>query len=292
VKQKLAHEKVSAAGQQAKEEPDAGFSQASSALSLAQRVRCFWSRSPIGIAHMQGRRKEMEDEDLISSFSLKNGEKAQVYGIFDGHGGSDAAQFAKKNLTPLLQKALDRYGSSDEGVFAAFKEAFAELDRYYRGDAGSTLNVAIRIGDALWVCNVGDTRAILVEEGEVTQLSKDQSPDDPQIKRGIIKRGGVVLNRGCPRVGGIIAVGRALGDRCAVGMVHTPKITKFTVTPGAHLVIACDGIWDVASTTQAGAFIQECIKKKFSCKEMAERLIHKAFNAGSKDNLSALVVRL
>jgi serine/threonine protein phosphatase PrpC len=243
----------------------------------------------------------MEDAHLVTSFSLASREMVDLYAIFDGHCGREAADFAEEHLATYLQRSLSRYtaagDASDEKIFAALKEAFAELDHAYpEKRAGTTLNVVIRLGEALWICNVGDTRALIVHEGATLQLSRDQKPNHPDIRQGIEKRGGFIeCIYGVWRVGRILSVGRALGDRDIVGIVHTPKINKIflkDLMPGTHLVIACDGIWEACSTNQAGAFLRECMAQKYSCQRMAEALVQKAYIAGSQDNLSALVVRL
>ncbi len=294
VRTKLRQEQALASLQRIYQKPCADFAVATPPLSYDT------SDAKVGIAHEQGRRPTMEDAHLVTSFSLATREMVDLYAIFDGHRGRDAAVFAEEHLATYLQRALSRYTAagddSDVRIFAALKEAFAELDAAYQGTAGSTLNVVIRLGEALWICNVGDTRALLVQEGQILQLSRDQRPDDPDIRKGIEKRGGFVgCVYGVDRIGGILSVGRALGDHAIAGIVHTPKITKISLKDlkaRAYLVIACDGIFDVCSTTQAGVFLRECMARHYSCQRMAEALTQTAWAAGSKDNLSTLVVRL
>jgi protein phosphatase 1G len=50
---------------------------------------------------MQGWRKRMEDSH-ISDLSLGNEIKSNVFGVFDGHGGKEVAQFVKKHFTEEL----------------------------------------------------------------------------------------------------------------------------------------------------------------------------------------------
>jgi serine/threonine protein phosphatase PrpC len=57
-----------------------------------------------------------------------------------------------------------------------------------------------------------------------------------------------------------------------------------------HLILACDGIYDVASTVQiAQASIEN---RHLSAQDLAGHLVFSAFTSGSFDNLSVLVVKL
>ena len=59
---------------------------------------------------------------------------------------------------------------------------------------------------------------------------------------------------------------------------------------GTHLILACDGIYDVASTRQVAQGVKG--DKDGSSMQLAQNIVHSAYMAGSKDNLSALVVKL
>lgn len=259
----------------------------------------------IGIAHMQGKRDSMEDEHLVTDISFKAGASslsAEIYGIFDGHGGSSASEFSKNHFADELKKSLEKFnrnGLSEEGIFAAIKEAYLNLDNAYKGSAGSTANVAIILNNELWVANVGDTRAVLNNGGTAIQLSEDQKCDNQKYVKGIVKRGGNIINVGIPRVNGNLAVPRAIGDHDIKGIaghnciVHSPKITKIPLSEiknNSALILACDGVWDVCSSPQAVEF--EKRHHAQSPDDVAEGLIVKAYNAGSSDNLSAMVIRL
>ena len=52
---------------------------------------------------MQGWRKRMEDSH-ISDISVGNNGKIHVFGVFDGHGGKEVAQFVKNHFTEELMQ--------------------------------------------------------------------------------------------------------------------------------------------------------------------------------------------
>ncbi len=59
------------------------------------------------------------------------------------------------------------------------------------------------------------------------------------------------------------------------------------------LLLACDGLWDVMSTSEAVDLVREIYASgEVSVKRMAEELLDIALDKGSKDNISATVVKL
>lgn len=257
----------------------------------------------VGVCHAQGRRPTMEDAHLATSFNLVIKDKSypiELFGVFDGHGGDKAALFVSKHLEKELQKALLEFNPdslSDEGIWNALKMTTVRLSESFkrRGDgSGTTATIALMLDGKLWTANVGDSRTILENKGKaIFQLSEDAEPNDPRYKKSIEKRGGKVINIwGVHRINGNLAVGRAIGDAAVgKGMTARPKITMMPLSeiqPGSHLILACDGIYDVASTRQIG---KAAAQNKEPAGSFAKGIVYSAYQANSSDNLSALVVQ-
>lgn len=60
---------------------------------------------------------------------------------------------------------------------------------------------------------MGDSRAVLSKGGKAVALSVDHKPNRLDERRRIENAGGVVVWAGTWRVGGVLAVSRAFGDR-------------------------------------------------------------------------------
>lgn len=262
----------------------------------------------LGIASCQGFRSSMEDADLAvhDSFKVKELPYAfDVFGIFDGHGGAEASDFVKKHLVQYLKFALEQNNLetlTDEGIFKALKSCFQNLDTDYKNSDGTTATVAIIINGNIWVANVGDSRTILTtKDGKVIQASEDAKPNIERYRKKIEKLGGTVtLDQLTYRVNGILAVARSVGDhevkgpngKCSISA--SPKITCFPLKDfsDGHLVLACDGLYDVAITNEVGAAINKMASNSLDVKDMAHRLVYHAISSGSKDNVSVMVVKL
>lgn len=247
----------------------------------------------VGVCHYIGRRDEMEDEHLTTSFDLNirgTVYPVQLFGVFDGHGGGQASAFVKQNLQQELHNTLSEFcvdGLTDKDIFNAIKITFFRLKSKFQEESGTTATVAMILDGKLWTANVGDSRTIL-DNG--VQLSEDAKPNDPRYQKGIENRGGKVLFN---RVNGILGVARAIGDHNVGAVSARPKITVLPLSdipPNSRLILTCDGIYDVASTRQVASAVKA--NKDQSVEELAKNIVYSAYQAKSQDNLSALVVKL
>lgn len=251
--------------------------------------------------HYIGRRPEMEDESLAVSFNLHIGGKdypVQLFGVFDGHGGKQVSSYLKTHFQEKLTQTILEFnanGLSSAGIWNALKMTTVRLDQDFQrefphlGTPGSTAAVAMLLDNQLWCANVGDSRIAMNCNGTPYQLTEDAKPDDPKYKKGIEHRNGMVFGG---RINGILAVGRAIGDHSLNGAASGRcKITRvpFEIPPGSVMVLGCDGIWDVASTKQVVAAIQEHQNDSLNC--IAKNIVYSAYSSGSMDNLTCMLVR-
>lgn len=80
-------------------------------------------------------------------------------------------------------------------------------------------------------------------------LSVDHKPNSKEERQRIENAGGVVVWAGTWRVGGVLAVSRAFGDRPLKRyVVATPDIKEEQLRDeDEFLILASDGLWDVIS---------------------------------------------
>ena len=99
------------------------------------------------------------------------------FGVFDGHGGSKAADFAAKNLDKkVISEVSKKCGDSIED---AIKEAYLTTDMdFLKEDVGGgtcCVTAVIHKGD-LVVSNAGDCRAVMSRSGVAEALTSDHQP--------------------------------------------------------------------------------------------------------------------
>lgn len=156
----------------------------------------------------------MEDAAcVIDSFGGDAG--TGYFGIYDGHGGRNVAEFLRLHLHGNVEKELRAKG--DRSVEECLKSAFliTDVEANATGEqaSGSTAAVCIirRAGGKRYVftANCGDARAVLCHNGTAVRLSHDHKATDLAELRRIEAAGGIVMRK---RVMGVLAVARSFGD--------------------------------------------------------------------------------
>ncbi|CAI9287169.1 unnamed protein product [Lactuca saligna] len=190
-----------------------------------------------------------------------NGKKVGLFGVFDGHGGARAAEFVKHNLFTNLLKHPKFISDTKSAIAEAYSDTdkeFLKSENNQMRDAGSTASTAIIVGTRLLVANVGDSRAVICRGGNAYAVSRDHKPDQSDERRRIEDAGGFVMWAGTWRVGGVLAVSRAFGDRLLKQfVVADPEIEEEKIDESLEfLILASDGLWDVVTNDEAVAMIK------------------------------------
>uniref|UniRef100_A0A1J3IP27 protein-serine/threonine phosphatase n=1 Tax=Noccaea caerulescens TaxID=107243 RepID=A0A1J3IP27_NOCCA len=243
-----------------------------------------------GYSSLKGKRATMEDffETRISDV---DGQMVAFFGVFDGHGGARTAEYLKNNLFKNLVTHDDFISDTKKAIVEGFKQTDEEYLIEERGqpkNAGSTASTALLIGDKLIVANVGDSRVVASRNGSAVPLSNDHKPDRSDERQRIENAGGFIIWAGTWRVGGILAVSRAFGDKqLKPYVIAEPEIQEDDISTLEFIVIASDGLWNVLSNKDAVA-----IARDISDAETATRkLVQEAYARGSCDNITCIVVR-
>nr|KJB29101.1 hypothetical protein B456_005G084400 [Gossypium raimondii] len=243
-----------------------------------------------GYSSFKGKRPSMEDfyETRISEV---DGQMVAFFGVFDGHGGSRTAEYLKNNLFKNLSTHPDFIKDTKTAIVETFKQTDADYLNEEKGqqkDAGSTASTAVLLGDRLLVANVGDSRVVASRAGSAVPLSIDHKPDRSDERLRIEDAGGFIIWAGTWRVGGILAVSRAFGDKLLKPyVVAEPEIQEEEIDGVDFIIIASDGLWNVLSNEDAVALVQHITDAEAA----ARKLIKEAYARGSSDNITCVVVR-
>ncbi|XP_039032102.1 probable protein phosphatase 2C 76 isoform X2 [Hibiscus syriacus] len=202
-----------------------------------------------GYSSFKGKRSTMEDFHDIKTSKI-NGKTVCMFGIFDGHGGSHAAEYLKQHLFENLMKHPKFMSDTKLAISETYPQTdvdFLDSQRDIYRDDGSTASTAVLVGNHLYVANVGDSRTIISKAGEAIPLSDDHKPNRSDERKRIENAGGVVMWAGTWRVGGVLAMSRAFGDRMLKQfVVAEPEIQYKEIDEEFELlVLASDGLWDV-----------------------------------------------
>lgn len=241
----------------------------------------------------QRHRSSMEDSwIMVDAFGGVEG--SAFFAIFDGHNGTNAAEFSMAQLHLFLSR-YRRGGKFTlpeqfEKAYRATHDAMgSEI-----GKSGCTVVSVLldRAAGQLHVANAGDSRAILVKQGgAVERLSKDHKPSDPDEKRDVEARGGIVVNN---RVSGILGVSRCLGDYRAEKYVsRSPSFKTVSLAKtDCALLLACDGLFDVLTDQDVAQVVTNSLATGTKAEKICKILCDMAINKGSTDNVTVMLVLL
>ncbi|KAH9307880.1 hypothetical protein KI387_035791 [Taxus chinensis] len=248
-------------------------------------------RITFGYSSFQGKRATMEDFYEAKITKVED-QMVGLFGVFDGHGGSRAAEYLKQRLFDNLIKHPQFASDTKLALTETYQQTDADFlkeeSSIYRDD-GSTASTAVLVGDRLYVANVGDSRAVILKAGEAVALSEDHKPNRSDERQRIEQAGGNVMWAGTWRVGGVLAVSRAFGNRLLKRfVVAEPEIQEEIIKDDVDcLVIASDGLWDVVSNEDAVSLVKSIEDPEAAARKLTET----AFNKGSADNITCVVVR-
>ncbi|XP_047972212.1 probable protein phosphatase 2C 6 [Salvia hispanica] len=300
-----------------------------------------------GLSSVCGRRPEMEDAVTTLPRLLKipirmlTGDQGvdggttclshltgHFYGVYDGHGGSQVANYCGDHLHLALNEELDVMinnlddnASCEEKWRRAFTRSFLKVDDEIGGKAsleplapetvGSTAVVALVCSSHIIVANCGDSRGVLYRGKEAIALSIDHKPNREDEYARIEASGGKVIQWNGHRVFGVLAMSRSIGDRyLKPWIIPDPEVMFVPRTRDDDcLVLASDGLWDVMTNDEACDLARKRIllwhKHNGStlplergqgidpaAQAAAEYLSNRALQKGSKDNISVVVVDL
>ncbi|GFY82117.1 protein phosphatase 2C family protein [Actinidia rufa] len=245
----------------------------------------------------KGRRRAMEDR-YSAVVDLQGDSKQAFFGIFDGHGGAKAAEFAANNIDRNIMKEVAR--RCEEDIEEAVKDGYLTTDTEFlkEDSSGGTCCVTALIhkGD-LVVSNAGDCRAVLSRGGVAEALTVDHRPCREDERERVENLGGYVdCCHGVWRIQGSLAVSRGIGDRhLKQWVVAEPETRILRISPECEfLILASDGLWEKISNQEAVDLVHPlCIgvdnPEPFSaCKKLADL----SKTRGSTDDISVMVIQL
>jgi protein phosphatase len=213
--------------------------------------------------------------------------------VADGMGGQAAGEKASQMATEIIPRVLGEQvpsaTSADDirkivrkAIVQANEEiiSLGQLDRDFRNMGTTVVGVAwvpkFR-DDCLFVSGVGDSRAYLLRDGKIEQLTIDHSLAQALVEAGTITPEEAKEHRFKN------VLWKYLGSK-EVG--EGPEVKTIFVRPGDRLLLCTDGLCGVVPDDRVGQSMQEH-KEAQSC---SEALCQLALDMGSRDNVSCIIL--
>lgn len=215
-----------------------------------------------------------------------------LYIVADGMGGHQSGEVASHLAVQgagfsLLDKLLktqifERKGFTEQEVKdllqEAVKKAQALISQRVPG-GGTTLTLALILGDRVFTAHVGDSRLyVLSENGKLNLSTKDHSLVKRLVDLGEITEADAATH---PQRNVLY---RALGQTDAL----EPDLDQFTLKKGDLILICSDGLWGVVDKAALKVILED---DGLDLDQKACALVDAANQAGGPDNISVVLVK-
>jgi serine/threonine protein phosphatase PrpC len=215
---------------------------------------------------------------------------ARYFLIADGMGGQAAGEKASEMATELIPQRLDDSIDFDKGdpkkVLKSIDEAvaYANLEIMALGEVdpayysmGTTLAFLVSAGGSFYIGGVGDSRVYRLQNNMLEQLTTDHSLTQALVDAGTIEQENVATHRYRN------VLYRYLGTKEGGNGTEARQLKP---EPGDRFLLCSDGVTDGLDDEA----IAQLLSENDHPQNAAEIIVKAAEDAGSKDNITAVVV--
>jgi len=262
-----------------------------------------------GLTHVGRVRKENQDHFMLctvhpqvvvhgtslpdaESLPLR-GERVATYmlvadGVGGGSGGGEASRLTLATIMQYVASSLRSYhaaGTASDTEFhqaltGAALEAHAAVREKQAQEPDSkmatTLTLAVAVFPWMYVTQVGDSRCYRYWDGELTQLTHDQTVAQGLADEGVIPAD-LVARSPFSHV-----LSSAIGGDAAL-----PVVTRIEIPRGCVILLATDGLTKYVQNAE----IRERIEGMGSSEQLCRSLLETALERGGSDNITLIAAR-
>jgi PPM family protein phosphatase len=210
--------------------------------------------------------------------------EAPLFGVADGMGGHLAGDVASRTAVETITTRAEQDSPGDTGSLARLvREANHEIWKKAQSDAslhgmGTTCTLAMLDDTSLHIAHVGDSRAYLFRDGDLSQITEDHTLVGRMVREGRLRP------EEAERHPQRSIVTRALGVDPDVE-VDTQTIE---LREGDRILICSDGLSSMVDQDS----IAEVLDDKADPQDASELLVQLANDAGGEDNITAVVIEV
>ena len=212
--------------------------------------------------------------------------RSPLFAVADGMGGAQAGEIASRIAVETLGGGVPDAGPDhplEERLADLVREANERIHDLSRSDdrragMGTTMTAALVGEDEITLAHVGDSRAYLFRDGQLTRLTRDHSLVDELVEKGKLTPEEA---RTHPQRS---VITRAVGPE--------PRVQVDTQTASARdgdrFLICSDGLTTMIDEPE----IADILAAAPSLKEAGHQLIDAANEAGGRDNITVVLFRV
>ena len=236
-----------------------------------------------------GRRRKSNEDAMLAS--VEHG----VFVVADGVGGRAAGEVASSITIDTFQEAASDLAEAvrayaarpewstrnavlellDSVCQTASRRVYDEAETHARRGMTTTLVAAVVGGGSCFLAHVGDSRAYLVRDGLIRQLTEDHSMVNELVRSGQMSRDQALRSRY-----------RNVITR-AIGLYPTVQadLMSLEILPGDRVLLSSDGLSDMVEPDRI-----EAVTAENDIETAGRRLIEEALQGGGHDNVTVVMV--
>lgn len=214
-------------------------------------------------------------------------EQGYLLAICDGMGGHQAGEIASKLAVSWLWK--DFYSVRDivdvqewitKEIISINSRLFnLSVEHEVYNGMGTTIVGVIIKDNSFYSFNVGDSRCYVLNEDKFEQVNEDDSEVWVLYRKGLLTKDELVNNKKSHLITQALALSPTIE-------VHTYKAQALKTN--SKILLCSDGVNDVLTDSQ----IKDILSIDSDLAEIADKLIEEAVKAGSKDDISVIIIEV
>ncbi|WP_269856753.1 MerR family transcriptional regulator [Streptomyces sp. RPT161] len=209
---------------------------------------------------------------------------SRLLAVADGFGrGGEQASAAAIDAV----KRLETNGITTGNLLNALEDAVRQAQQAVHGvagvdpvpeEVGTTLTAMLWTGTQLALVHIGDTRAYLLRDGKLLQITHDHTAVQTMLDEGRLTKEEAASH---PQ--------RALLAKALTGATEvTPDVRLHDARPGDRYLLCSDGLSEVVPVET----LREVLAADFAPEQAARELVDQANRRGGPDNVSCVVAHV
>jgi serine/threonine protein phosphatase PrpC len=220
------------------------------------------------------------EDAILSRFIDRERDRIGLFVVADGLGGHQDGDKASKIAVRTISERFEQnitFMPVVESLIQSVQQANDAI-REQLDDSGAAVT-AVALDDlTATIAQVGDTRAYLIHEGQLQQLTHDHT-----LTQHLLDKGEITPEEAVDHPMSDILV-RSLGHLDDVDV----DVSTHTLPDDARLLLCSDGLWKYVEHEK----ILDLVTQDISPQEACGRLIALANHRGGQDNVTAILVTL
>jgi protein phosphatase len=210
-------------------------------------------------------------------------------GVGGGVTGDAASRLAVEAVTQYVARTMECYSAVDETNDIAFADALQDTALQVHADIlrqaeenpeltgmATTLTVWVGAWPRAYLLHVGDSRCYVLRDGELKQLSRDQTMAQELVDSGALKPAEAFRSRWAHVLSSSIG-----------GPQSAPVVHRLTQRWGQVGLLCSDGLTKHVPDEQ----IRDRLRSMTSARQVCQDLLQDALDAGGTDNITVVVGR-